>query len=515
MTMRLTFLGTRGNIRIASSVHRFHASLLVETDDVRLLVDAGDDWRGRLDELAPDAILLTHAHPDHAGALREGAPCPVYATAETHDLLARYPLDRHTLPPRALRHLGPIAFSAYPAEHSLLAPAVGFRLEEGGSRVFYIPDVLELEDAGDALRGVALYIGDGATYGRPIVRRRDGRAFGHATIETQLDWCATYSVPEAVFTHCGSRIVRRRPDEMAQHVALLGQERDVQASVATDGRVIEVRPAVCNLPGQLGTHMPGVDHTDSREGEMPQIYEVLKQEHRKIEQMLDKMTRGKADGRMFGQLATDLQAHQKAEEKVVYPDLMRPEQTHGKALEGVEEHHVAELILKEMQKLPPKDERFQAKLMVLKENVTHHVQEEERTLFPGARKAMGKEWAEQTAEKFEQQEQSLKKRLSGTASSAKKPAAASSRTRTAAASKPKAATATKPKAATASASRRKTAAASGAKPATTSGTRRATPAAKPKAATATKPAPSRSKTGTATRSKSSTSRAAASSRRGK
>lgn len=237
--MRLTFIGTRGNIRIASSVHRYNAALLVEVDGFRVLIDAGGDWRGRLPRLAPDALLVTHAHPDHAAALADGAPCPVYATAATHSLLSRFPLDRRVLGPAVRQHIGPLTVTAHQALHSLRAPAVGFRVERGRDAFFYVPDVLELVDRHAALRGVRFYVGDGATFGRAIVRRRNGEAFGHATIEAQLDWCADSGVRAAIFTHCGSRIVRREVGEIAEHVALLGSERGVEALVAHDGDVIE------------------------------------------------------------------------------------------------------------------------------------------------------------------------------------------------------------------------------------------------------------------------------------
>jgi len=238
--MRLTFLGTRGNIRVSSAEHRYHAMLLVEAEDVRVLVDAGDDWRGTIEAFEPDAILLTHAHPDHAGALRDGAPCPVYATAATHALLARYPIEWRVIGPAVREHLGPLTFSAHQVAHSLRAPAVGYRLEHHASHVFYVPDVLTLIDARSALLGVQLYVGDGATYGRPIVREREGEAFGHTTIESQLGWCAENGVRRAIFTHCGSRVVRADPAEVEARIAAAGASLGVEASLAHDGDAIEV-----------------------------------------------------------------------------------------------------------------------------------------------------------------------------------------------------------------------------------------------------------------------------------
>ena len=49
--------------------------------------------------------------------------------------------------------------------------------------------------------------------------------------------------------------------------------------------------------------------------------------------------------------------------------------------------------------------------MVLKENVTHHVQEEEQKLFPKAQEIMDGQWAEQIGQQYEQQEQQLKQRM--------------------------------------------------------------------------------------------------------
>ena len=96
--LELTFLGTRGELKINSRWHRRHSSLLVEQNDARIMIDCGTDWLGRLTAIAPTAILLTHAHPDHAGGLAQGAPCPVYATSETLRLVRRFPLRDRPVP---------------------------------------------------------------------------------------------------------------------------------------------------------------------------------------------------------------------------------------------------------------------------------------------------------------------------------------------------------------------------------------------------------------------------------
>ncbi len=87
--VELTFLGTRGEIKLRSRRHQRHSALLVEHEDARIMIDCGADWLGRLHGIAPTAIVLTHAHLDHAGGLAQGAPCPVYATSETRTFVER------------------------------------------------------------------------------------------------------------------------------------------------------------------------------------------------------------------------------------------------------------------------------------------------------------------------------------------------------------------------------------------------------------------------------------------
>jgi hypothetical protein len=97
-----------------------------------------------------------------------------------------------------------------------------------------------VERVGDAFAGLDLYVGDGAAIGRSIVRYREGRPIGHASIRAQLDWCARHRVGRAIFTHYGSEIVRDERGAVAK-VAALGVRRGVRASIAHDGLELLVR----------------------------------------------------------------------------------------------------------------------------------------------------------------------------------------------------------------------------------------------------------------------------------
>ena len=205
------------------------------------MIDCGADWLSRLKRIDPTAIVLTHAHGDHTLGLAHGASCPVYATEETWSLIARFPLaDRRVVRPQDSFRIGTISFEAFPVDHSLRVPAVGYRVTAGRAAVFYVPDLAALRNAAAALHGIELYIGDGATVTRSMVRRRGRDVIGHAAVGAQLVWCREQGVGHAIFTHCGSGIVRTDARTIGARIARLGQEQGVEASVAHDGQRLAI-----------------------------------------------------------------------------------------------------------------------------------------------------------------------------------------------------------------------------------------------------------------------------------
>jgi hypothetical protein len=86
------------------------------------------------------------------------------------------------------------------------------------------------------------------------------------------------------------------------------------------------------------------------------------------------------------------------EEMLVYPLLrMRDKRLDDDVLEALEEHHVAKATLAELDKMKVSDERYEAKMTVLREAIEHHIEEEEENLLPRLEKMLEPEEAEALA----------------------------------------------------------------------------------------------------------------------
>lgn len=135
-------------------------------------------------------------------------------------------------------------------------------------------------------------------------------------------------------------------------------------------------------------------------------FESLKKDHQKVAVLLQKLEettdRGiKTREELFGKLKTALDVHAHIEEAILYPALLKRKETEKITREALEEHKGAKMLLQELHTLPKDDAQWGAKLSVLKENVEHHVKEEEGEMFMKAQKILKKEEAEELGDKME------------------------------------------------------------------------------------------------------------------
>jgi hypothetical protein len=123
---------------------------------------------------------------------------------------------------------------------------------------------------------------------------------------------------------------------------------------------------------------------------------LLKTDHRRFENLLkqgEDTTERARQGRreILNTLTDELNVHEAIEEKILYPALRPHAEAHDIVLEGFQEHHVADMVLKELHEVATNDEQWGAKFKVFKENVEHHISEEENKMFPVARGVLKKE----------------------------------------------------------------------------------------------------------------------------
>lgn len=143
-------------------------------------------------------------------------------------------------------------------------------------------------------------------------------------------------------------------------------------------------------------------------------FSLLKKDHRKVEELFEQLesSRGQAKLRVFEQIKMELDLHTHLEEKIFYPAVEKPRETHDLTLEAYEEHDVVKKLLKEMSKAKSATEEWKAQAKVLQENVEHHVEEEENELFPKAQAALSEEKIEELGEEMAAEKN---RKLKGTA----------------------------------------------------------------------------------------------------
>ena len=100
---------------------------------------------------------------------------------------------------------------------------------------------------------------------------------------------------------------------------------------------------------------------------------------------------GKRRSELLNTLTAVLNEHELIEEKVLYPALTAHPEAKDIVLEGYQEHHVADVIVRELHQVATNDEQWAPKFKVLKESIEHHIKEEEGTMFPTARGVLSRD----------------------------------------------------------------------------------------------------------------------------
>jgi hemerythrin superfamily protein len=149
-------------------------------------------------------------------------------------------------------------------------------------------------------------------------------------------------------------------------------------------------------------------------GVAPAVVEMLKQDHEKVKGLFEEFqdSEGREQAEIAKTAIQELEVHAQLEEKLIYPAIREVIDEDEKMNEAVEEHHVVHVLIGELKKLKPSDERFQAKFSVLSELVKHHIEEEEGEILPKAEES-DLDWEELEVQVMKKKEQLMGKAKSG------------------------------------------------------------------------------------------------------
>jgi hemerythrin-like domain-containing protein len=139
---------------------------------------------------------------------------------------------------------------------------------------------------------------------------------------------------------------------------------------------------------------------------------LLKEDHRRVTKMLAELEstteRGvKTREELFARVKRELVVHEAIEEEIFYPALKEHPKTKDIALEAYEEHHVVDTVMAEIEGVAYDDETWGAKFKVMKENLEHHIEEEEGEMFKQARQVFDQDELAQLGESMKARKEDL------------------------------------------------------------------------------------------------------------
>jgi hemerythrin superfamily protein len=140
--------------------------------------------------------------------------------------------------------------------------------------------------------------------------------------------------------------------------------------------------------------------------------ELLKEDHNEMRGLFGKYKASDSDTEkhnLFKKVKEMLDAHTHIEETIFYPKIKEQEELEDITLEGIEEHHVADVLAREISALADESEKFDPKMDVLIEGVEHHMQEEEGEMFPKVEEIFNETELQELGKQMQEEEKKFKK----------------------------------------------------------------------------------------------------------
>ncbi len=147
---------------------------------------------------------------------------------------------------------------------------------------------------------------------------------------------------------------------------------------------------------------------------------LLKDDHKVVADLFKQVetTKESEHPAIFKKIKAELDVHAHIEEIIFYPKLKADgnKEIVDIVLEGIEEHHQIKMFLREIESLADDSEKFEPKLKVLMEDVEHHVEEEEKEMFPLVKDQFDSDVLEQLGAEMEEEKENFKESVAKAAS---------------------------------------------------------------------------------------------------
>lgn len=148
---------------------------------------------------------------------------------------------------------------------------------------------------------------------------------------------------------------------------------------------------------------------------MEPFFQEIKEDHNELKELMKNLNSTtnspKQKEKLFSELMMEIKPHMKAEEKVLYPALIEQKESREDALESMEEHHVTEILLNELDKLSKSEDQWRAKMKVFSELVEHHIEEEEGEIFKDAREVLSDEKISTIYDQWKKEKEQVKSQM--------------------------------------------------------------------------------------------------------
>lgn len=155
--------------------------------------------------------------------------------------------------------------------------------------------------------------------------------------------------------------------------------------------------------------MNAMDMKTSELGMTENAIDLLTHDHRKVDELIAELenlsgadTGGNSPNMTFIQFRNNFMLHGQVEEQIFYPALKQNPETASLVEHAVDEHQEVKDILAQMEELAPNSDQFQSLLKKAKDEIQHHVEEEENEMFVKARQALGEQRMEELGRQIKQ-----------------------------------------------------------------------------------------------------------------